>query len=301
MRFISKKDIIIPQRKRDAKKGDSGKVLIVGGSQDYVGALALAGLAAFRAGCDWVTIAAPEKVAWAINGLTPDLVTIKLPGNHLSKNHASKIIELSKKHTALLIGNGAGLSDFTIQCIKTINREIKMNKVIDADGIKAMSLEELENSIITPHAKELEIILGNSFLSNKKIRSIHTQKSIEKKALLIKKTIEEAGITHDNGKSFFENNNVIVLKGPIDAIITKNNILYDKQGDPGLAKAGTGDVLAGLCAGFLAQGLSLEQSAINATYFTGLAGEILHKKKKGFTYLASDLVDEMRNIRHFRA
>ena len=63
-----------------------------------------------------------------------------------------------------------------------------------------------------------------------------------------------------------------------------------------MTKGGTGDVLAGLCLGFLGQGLSLEQSAINAAYFTGLAGDILLKKKKGFTYLASDLVEEIKKF-----
>jgi len=61
-----------------------------------------------------------------------------------------------------------------------------------------------------------------------------------------------------------------------------------------MTKAGTGDVLAGLCVGFLGQGLSLTQSAINAAYFNGLAGDILLKKHKGYTYLASDLVEEIK-------
>ena len=63
-----------------------------------------------------------------------------------------------------------------------------------------------------------------------------------------------------------------------------------------MTKAGTGDVLAGLCVGFLGQGLSLLQSAINAAYFNGLVGDILLKKKKGFTYLASDMVEEIKRV-----
>jgi NAD(P)H-hydrate epimerase len=63
-----------------------------------------------------------------------------------------------------------------------------------------------------------------------------------------------------------------------------------------MSKAGTGDVLAGLCVGFLGQGLSLLQSAVNADYFNGLIGDILLKKKKGFTYLASDMVWEIKSV-----
>ena len=63
-----------------------------------------------------------------------------------------------------------------------------------------------------------------------------------------------------------------------------------------MTKAGTGDVLAGLCAGFLAQSRNLQQSAVNATYFCGLIENILLKKKRGFTYLASDMVKEIKRV-----
>ena len=67
-------------------------------------------------------------------------------------------------------------------------------------------------------------------------------------------------------------------------------------GNAGMTKGGTGDVLAGLCAGFLAQTRDLEQSAVNAAYFNGLIGDILLKRKKGFTYLASDMAEEIKRI-----
>ena len=84
MNFISKKDIKLPLRKKTAKKGDNGRVLVIGGSKEYTGAAALAGLAALRSGADWVTVAAPEKVAWAVNCLSADLVTVKLKGDYFS-------------------------------------------------------------------------------------------------------------------------------------------------------------------------------------------------------------------------
>jgi NAD(P)H-hydrate epimerase len=72
--------------------------------------------------------------------------------------------------------------------------------------------------------------------------------------------------------------------------------LLAKGGNPGMAKVGTGDVLAGLCAGFLGQSKDLLQSAVNASYFNKLIGNILLKKKKGFSYLASDMVSEIQRI-----
>jgi len=285
MKFISKKDIKLPKRNKLSKKGDNGRVLVIGGSKDYVGAVALAGLAALRSGCDWVTIAAPEKVAWAINTLSPDLVTIKLNGDYFSLKHSKEILKLIKKHDTILIGNGIGLKTETKSFVKNIINNKKL-KVIDADAIKSLSINDLQNSIITPHNKELEIFLQNSKINNPIIKKIIKEKSIIKKSHLIKKTL----------KNFLEKNNIILLKGQIDTIISKNKIKYNKTGNSGMAKAGTGDVLAGICAGFLAQNKNLFQSAINAAYFNGLIGDILLKKKKGFTYLASDMVGEIERI-----
>ena len=165
-----------------------------------------------------------------------------------------------------------------------------MPKVIDADAIKALSLQELNYSIITPHSRELEIILENSRMKKSTIQGIFDQKNIKKKAAALKKAIA-------SHCSFFNNGNVLVLKGPIDIILSKKNIWLDTMGNAGMTKAGTGDVLAGLSAGFLAQTRDVEQSAINATYLCGLIGDILLKKKKGFTYLASDMVEEIGKIR----
>jgi len=249
--------------------------------------LALAGLAALRSGCDWVTIAAPEKVAWSINALNPDLVTVKLKGDYISLKHYNELIKLSKKYDVILIGNGIGLKEETKDLIKKIVINVKNKlKVIDADAIKSLSINDLNNSIITPHKKEFQILLKNSEIDYKLIKIIINEKNIEKKAQLIKKS---------SNKNLIKNN-IILLKGQIDVIISINKISFNKTGNAGMTKAGTGDVLAGLCAGFLAQSKDLEQSAINAAYFNGLAGDNLLKKKKGFTYLASDLVDEINRI-----
>src|SRR3989338_5154808 len=286
MRYISKKYIKLPERKKTGKKGDNGRVLIVGGSKEYIGAVALAGLAALRSGCDWVTVAAPEKVAWAVNCLSADLVTVKLKGDYFSSNHVNEVEELARKHDVVLLGNGIGLKEETRLFLKTAIKKINNPKVVDADGIKALSSSDLENSIITPHIKELEIFMENSSIKKAIIKKITNEKNTQKKALLIK----------DSLKKFFDKNNVLLLKGPVGAVISKNDILLNKNVEPGMTKAGTGDVLAGLCAGFLAQSRNLRQSAVNATYFCGLIENILLKKKKGFTYLASDIVDEIERI-----
>jgi len=296
MKYISKKDIKLPKRKKASKKGDNGKVLIIGGSKYFIGAISLAGLAALRSGVDWVTVAAPEKVAWCVNALSPDIVSVKLKGNFISPKHTKIIEKLTKKHNVVLIGNGMGLHKDTVKFNKKIIKKIKNLKVIDADGIKALSAADLQNSIITPHIKELVIFMKNSKINDKIIKNIVKEKNIERKALMIRKAIKLLGIKNTNNKDFFENNNIVLLKGKIDLIITKDEILFNNTGNAGMSKAGTGDVLAGLTAGFLAQSRDLLQSAINAAYYNGLVGDILLKKKKGFTYLASDMVNEIKRI-----
>ena len=286
MRCITKKDIKIPKRSSGSHKGDNGKVLVIGGSKDYVGAVALAGLAALRSGADWVTVAVPEKVGWAISALTPNLVVKKYNGDDFCASRAKDILSLEKGFDAVLIGNGIGM--YAKAFVKKYVKESRKLKVIDADGIKHSFIDIVKDSIITPHNKELEIFLLNSKINKEAIKKITNEKPIEKKSKLIQKNL----------KNFLNKNNVILLKGEIDAIISKDKIKYNKTGNAGMTKAGTGDVLAGLCVGFLAQSGDLFQSAVNAAYFNGLIGDILLKKKKGFTYLASDMVEEIKKIKN---
>lgn len=287
MKFITKSQIKLPSRGKDSHKGDNGLVLAVGGSKDFVGAVTLAGLAALRSGADLVKVIAPEKVAWAVNAYSPDLVTIKLNGEFFNLNHFNIVKKEMEKFDVLLIGNGIGLNKISKRFCKKIIKNIKKPKVIDADAIKSISMRDAENSIITPHSKEFEYFLINSNINKSIIRLIKNEKNIIKKSKIIKNITQK----------FLDKNNIILLKGKIDVIISKNKIFYNKTGNAGMTKGGTGDVLAGLCAGFLAQSKDLLQSAINGAYFNGLIGDILLRKKKGFTYLASDMVEEIKRIK----
>lgn len=286
MKFISKKDVKVPKRRPETHKGDNGLVLAVGGSRDYSGAIALAGLAALRSGADLVKIIAPEKVAWAINAYSPDLITKKMKGDHAYSKYYPVVKKEMQRYDVLLIGNGIGLRNESRNLCKKIIREIKKFKVIDADAIKSISMSDCENSILTPHSKELEYFLVNSKIKKTITKEINTETNITKKSLLIKKITQK----------FLDKNNVILLKGEIDLIISRDKFFYVKGGNAGMTRGGTGDVLAGLCAGFLAQSKDLLQSAINASYFNKQIGDILMKKKRGFTYLASDMVEEIRRI-----
>src|SRR5690348_220679 len=128
-----------PERQSGSHKGQNGKVFVVGGSENYVGAPLLASLAAMHTGCDNVTVAAPEKVAWAINAHSPDLITKKLSGNFLDASHAMHISMIAEGFDVLLFGNGLGTLPGTFHLCKQL-AGLPLCKVIDADGIKALAL-----------------------------------------------------------------------------------------------------------------------------------------------------------------
>ena len=268
-------------RKKNSHKGENGSVLIIGGSEELVGAVTLAGLAALRAGCDVVTIAAPEKVAWTVNRTSPDLITHKVKGAFTVKK-AKELIKFADRFDAVLIGNG-----ITKKADKFCNYFIKKSpslKVIDADALKGLSFKDFSNAILTPHETELEMMLVNS---NKEFLLPKLRESNAK---------EKAEILQGNLRYFLQNNNVLVVKGSTDIIISKNRIAYNRTGNQGMTKAGTGDVLAGLIVGFLAKTKDLYKSAVAASFVNGFVGDILLKKKKGYSFIASDIIADLENI-----
>jgi len=255
MRYISQRDVHLPRRAVQSRKGDNGRILIIGGSDEYVGAPALAGIAALRSGVEMGTVAAPEKVGWAISRLTPDLVVRKLHGRKFSMEHIKTLIDLEKKSDVVLIGNGMGLQPAFVRKYVLLSEK---PLVIDADALKVIRLEDVNNAILTPHKREFEILLNS--------RTDRTVRNIRK--------------------------NVIILKGPVDEIITERGTYYNKTGNAGMTKAGTGDVLAGAAAGFYAQTGDAIRAAKLAAYYTGLAGDNL-RRKKGYTFLASELAQDL--------
>lgn len=251
-------NIKLKKRSKDSHKGENGRVLVVGGSIDYVGAIYLAAMAAFRAGADNVTVVAPEKVAWVVNCLSPDFITIKVKGDYFTAAVAKRVIELSKSFDVVLIGNGIGLRKETKKFVQAITKGIKTLKVIDADALKAIRLQDVSNAILTPHRKEFETLLKNSKCNDKNIKN-------------------KIG------------NNVIIVKSVIDKIISKRKKALNKTGNAGMTVSGTGDVLAGLSAGILSQGKNLWNSAVAAAHINGRIGGQL-SKKFGYGFVASDML-----------
>jgi len=255
--------------RRQEIKGQNGKVLVIGGSKDYVGAPALSALAALQTGIDIVTVCAPEKVAWTINSFSPDIITKKFLGDEFNLTHTKEIISMSENYDVVLLGPGLGLKkDFVLKLL----RDIKKPFVLDADAIKVISLDVVSKSILTPHKKEFELLYNNT-ITKPAYDELETKVNI-------KRMQEKLG------------NNVILLKGPSDIIFAKHRRTVNKTGHNSMTVGGTGDILSGLCAGYLAQSGKLFESAKEAAFVNGKLGEHMFKQK-GYGYTAFDMVQEV--------
>ncbi len=247
---------------RGEHKGENGEVVIVGGSKEYVGCIGLAGLAALRTGIDLVYIAAPERAAWALNSNALDLITIKLPGDYLGKSHFKKVKEYIDKSDVILLGNGATERKEVKELFDMISME-KKPKVVDADAIKLLDCASIKNCVITPHEKEFELAFGEK-------------------------------PTRESLLAYSRPDRVILLKGKIDLIADGRNIYENKTGNSGMTVGGTGDMLAGVVAGLIAQGYDLLEAAKLGAKVNGVAGDLAFKKY-GYGLLASDLINEIPN------
>lgn len=248
--LVSKKNCKFPKRKLTSHKGDSGRVLIIGGSEEFVGAPILAAIAAFKAGVDLVEVVAPQKVAWAINTYNPNIITHKLKCKEFSSAQIPAIMKFVNKADAVLIGNGIGRSKQKLSFMRTLLEKIKKPLVIDADALHAVNIEKLKtNFICTPHHREYEVMRANCKYPEK----------------------------------YLSEEKIILLKGNKDKILTGKKIYINETGVPEMTVGGTGDILAGLCVGFLAQKLSPLQAAINSAWLCGKTGEKAKKKYGNFT------------------
>ena len=264
--------IILKPRRPEAHKGDFGRLLIVGGSETYSGAPTLAALAALRAGVDLVYIAAPKETAYAISSISPDIITLKLEGDHLSMENLPVVKRFLEKATAIVIGPGLGLHKETKEAVKNLISEVESLKIpmlLDADGLKsfAESKRKLETqAVLTPHAGEYKLLTGEAL-----------PESLDERAEAIRKVSQDLDA-------------VLLLKGNIDIISDGYRTKLNFTGNPGMTVGGTGDVLSGIVGAFLSWGVEPFEAAVAGAFVNGAAGDFV-KAEKGYHMVASDLLE----------
>ena len=278
-KFAGPGDVLMVVRPRspEAHKGDFGRLLIIGGSETFSGAPTLSALAALRTGVDLVYIAAPRETAHAISSMSPNLITLKLEGDHLSVHNLSIVRSYMERATALVIGPGLGLHRETEKAVDEIIRvaeERKLPILLDADGLKAFAgfKRRLETpAVLTPHLGEYAILAGEKPPSNLKERGEHVKRMAE------------------------DINAVILLKSHTDIISNGFRIKFNFTGNPGMTVGGTGDVLSGIVAALLAQGTDPFEAAVAGAFINGAAGDFV-RAEKGYHMVATDLIDWIPKI-----
>lgn len=262
---------LLPVRTANSHKGQNGRVLIVGGSIDYSGAPILAGLGALYSGADLVYLYVPECNFDCARSLYPDFIVKKYPGEFLTERYAEGIAEFGKKCTSVLIGPGLGEREQTQKAVLEIIQNLNLPTVLDAEAmmvLKNISKFPLQQPIvITPHQNEFQNLVD---------REIKVSDADSKSVVLLRSIAMDLHIS-------------ILLKGPTDYVASDEGIVeLNKTGNAGMTVGGSGDVLAGVVASFLAQGLEAFDAARCAAYYVGAAGDLL-KKQKGYLFSATDI------------
>lgn len=282
--FVEKGDLIrFNLRKQDSHKGQNGKVLVVGGSELYYGAPAIASKAAIATGADLTYIYTSKKQSDAIKSLSEDFIVFGSKEEELSIKDLEDILELVENVDAILLGPGAGTNDQIRKLFNILAVKIKKPLVLDADALKIINLSlvsKKDNLVITPHINEFkkffnEIINKNSIDLDKDYDELNFR-DIDKKITdlqIITRSIE----------------GTVILKGKLDYIFNANNIKINRYGNPGMTCGGSGDSLSGIVVSLLAQGLNPFDASILATFFNSNAGD-LAMEDLGYGFGAEDLI-----------
>ncbi|MBE6500035.1 MAG: NAD(P)H-hydrate dehydratase [Methanobrevibacter thaueri] len=277
--FLNYGDFLrLKNRSSSSHKGNNGKVLVVGGSCDYSGAPAIAGMAAIGAGCDLVYVACPEGAAEAIKSTSPDLIVKSLEGDKLSLSHSEEILSIADDVDAVLIGPGAGIDDDTSKLMNVLVSKIKKPLVLDADSLKQVDLALVKNRediILTPHIFEFKSFFNISNDLNLDIDSFDFNKVDANIGEFQKITRQIKGS--------------VIVKGQFDLVLSGTRFKINRTGNAGMTVGGTGDALAGICLGLLCQGLDAFDAASLGVFINGLSGDEAYKIK-GNGFSASDLV-----------
>ena len=261
----------MPTRNKSSRKGDNGKVLVVGGSYVYHGAPVLSSLAALRIGTDLVYTAVPKNNVQATRAISPDLIVIPLADAKLTRGSVNKLLgQIPKDLDSATIGMGLAIQD--IEALKILvksllNRDVRLS--LDASALvkSILPLIKGKNVVVTPHSGEFYRLFGEELPSEKK----NHVKFIEKVA-------KKYSVT-------------ILLKGQTDIISDgKRTFQNSKSSSSAMTVGGTGDVLSGIVSGLLARNRNSLESAAIAAYLNGLCGKYV-QKEIGTHMIASDLIN----------
>lgn len=273
---------VLPVRAAESNKGTFGRLLCVVGSRRYPGAAYMSGMAAARCGAGLVTIGTPASARPMLAARLSEVMTLSLPETaegSLSLSALEPILSFAQNCSAVLIGCGLTQDGETQALVRALLARLRCPVVLDADGINAcvghIDVLRLSSAglVLTPHPGEMARLTGQS------IADVQTRR-----AWVAAVFARENGVT-------------LVLKGAGTLIAAPDGRMWhNNTGNPGLARGGSGDILAGMTTGFTAQGIEPAQAAAAAVYLHGLAADRVAARRSQYGMLPTDLLEEIPQI-----
>jgi NAD(P)H-hydrate epimerase len=213
-----------------------------------------------------------------ISSISPDLITIKLPGQNLAPPHIRLLREQIEKANAVAIGPGLGLNKQTVSAVRRIIAlvlRLKKPLLLDADGLRALGVVKKKifdtSTVMTPHAGEFQAISGKPPSRDMKVRPNEVRNFASRSG------------------------GVVLLKGHTDVVSDGMRVKFNNTGNPGMTVGGTGDVLSGIVAGLLAQGVDGFRAAVAGAFINGAAGDFA-EEQLGYHLTATDLLEHIPKV-----
>jgi NAD(P)H-hydrate epimerase len=267
---------VLPPRPAESNKGMFGRVLVVAGSRGMSGAGVLCAGAALRGGAGLVRLAVPAEVLPIVATANPCYLTAPLAqdsAGRISSEATADILDLAEANDVLAIGPGLGRSEALTELVIRITSAVQKPIVLDADGINAMAGQRdpfagrTAPLILTPHPGEFARLSGTSI---KEVQDRRQDLAVP--------------FAHEHGI-------ILVLKGHGTIVTDGHRVYVNSTGNAGMATGGTGDVLTGLIAAFLGQGLDAFSAAQLGVHVHGLAGDLARDELGEVSLIATDLLD----------
>ncbi len=267
------------KRKKHSHKGDYGRILIVAGSRGMSGAASLSALAALRSGAGLVTLAVPDAIYPAVARRDPEIMVqpfSSTSAGSLDFKAFKKISGLLQKQDVLAAGPGLSRNPSTVKLIRKLIVCTTVPTVIDADALNALEdqpsilLEASAPLILTPHHGEFKRVFGFDPGESTSDRKKAAQEMAEKNGVFI----------------VLKGNRTIVAK-------PDGKVFVNSTGNPGMATAGSGDVLTGIIAGLLGLQKDIFETVCFAVYVHGLAGDIAAQKMGQTSLIARDILESL--------
>ncbi len=269
----------IKPRITDAHKGDFGKVCIIAGSWGMSGAAALAGRAALRAGAGLVRVAVPKCILPVVAAIEPCFTSIGLAEDdqgRISSRALYTILDAVTDNDAMAFGPGVGISNAVRGILEALLKLEELALVVDADGLNNLSrindwpVDLKANVVLTPHPGEMKRLWEGLYREDAPID--RQEQAVE--------FAQRSGC-------------VVVLKGSGTVISDGQRVYINATGNPGMATAGSGDVLTGVITALLGQGFSGFDASVLGVYVHGLAGDIAAEKTGQISLIATDIIDSL--------